>query len=199
MDQEWIGRLIIKFNEKTLESIYKQVQLGQDSKFYSESKVFNLRNDKNFIKIGKGTHIRGELLLFAHGGKIEIGNNSYVGEGTRIWSAEGVKIGDNVLISHNCNIIDTNSHEINYMQRAETFRNMVNNGHAKENNNIVSSSIVIEDYAWLSFNVSVLKGVKIGQGAIIAAGSVVTKDVAEYTLVAGNPAKFIKKLELINS
>ncbi|GIW70458.1 MAG: hypothetical protein KatS3mg101_1205 [Patescibacteria group bacterium] len=54
---------------------------------------------------------------------------------------------------------------------------------------VQTSPIVIEDYAWPSFNVSVLKGVKIGKGAIVAAGSVVTKDVPAWTLVGGEPCQ----------
>ena len=53
----------------------------------------------------------------------------------------------------------------------------------------------IEDCAWICFKASILKGVTIGRGAIVAAGAVVTKDVAPYTMVAGNPARFVKRLE----
>ncbi|MFN7691728.1 MAG: DapH/DapD/GlmU-related protein, partial [Bacteroidota bacterium] len=60
--------------------------------------------------------------------------------------------------------------------------------------NIASKPIVIHDKVWISFNAIILKGVTIGEGAVVAAGSVVTKDVAPYTMVAGNPAKFIKNV-----
>ncbi len=60
--------------------------------------------------------------------------------------------------------------------------------------NIITSPIVIKDYAWISFGSTVLKGVTIGKGAIVAAGSVVTRDVPDWTVVAGNPAKNIKTL-----
>lgn len=55
-------------------------------------------------------------------------------------------------------------------------------------------SIVIEDHVWLSFNVIVLKRVTIGKGTIIASGSMVTKNVESFTMVAGNPAKFVKNI-----
>ena len=54
--------------------------------------------------------------------------------------------------------------------------------------------IRIADKAWLGMNVTVLKGVTIGEGAVVAAGSIVTKDVPPWTLVAGNPARVIKEL-----
>ncbi|MCZ8192279.1 MAG: DapH/DapD/GlmU-related protein, partial [Microcystis sp. LE19-338.1B] len=59
---------------------------------------------------------------------------------------------------------------------------------------IQSAPVVIEDHVWIGFNVGILKGVTIGKGAIIGAGSVVTKDVEPFTVVAGNPAKIIKRL-----
>jgi acetyltransferase-like isoleucine patch superfamily enzyme len=171
------------------------VTIGEKSRFYEEAKVVNLRRDNSCIVIGEGTHIRGELVTFAFGGQIHIGSNTYIGEGSIIRSAEKISIGDNVLISHNCNIIDTDSHEMNYLERASGFKNIVTKGHSKEQGSILCKPIHIADYAWISYNVSILKGVTIGRGAIVGAGSIVTKDVPEFTIVAGNPAKIIRKVE----
>jgi len=163
--------------------------------FYSESEVENQQNNPAKIIVGSNTHVRGRLLIFGYGGKICIGKDSYIGKHSNIWSAEYVCIGDNVLISHNVNIIDTNSHEMNYQERAIAFCELIKHGPPLKNTfNVPASRIIIEDNVWISFNVIILKGVKIGKGAIIAAGSVVTKDVQSFTLVAGNPAIFIKKL-----
>lgn len=177
-----------------IQRCYQAVTIGNKSRFYEEAKVVNLRNDKAAIKIGDGTHIRGELVTFAFGGQINIGSNTYIGERSVIRSAERIDIGSNVLISHNCNIIDTDSHEMNHLERAEGFKNMIAKGHSKQQGNILCKPISIGDYAWLSYNVSILKGVRIGEGAIVGAGSVVTKDVTPFTIVAGNPAKFIKNV-----
>jgi maltose O-acetyltransferase len=54
-----------------------------------------------------------------------------------------------------------------------------------------SGSVSIEDYAWIAARVVILPGVRVGKGAVIGAGSIVTKDVEPMTIVAGNPAKFI--------
>ena len=62
-------------------------------------------------------------------------------------------------------------------------------------NGVKSSPIIISDKVWIGFDVVILKGVTIGEGAIIGARSVVTKDVEPYSIVAGNPAKFIKKID----
>ncbi|MCZ8356643.1 MAG: acyltransferase [Microcystis sp. LE19-388.1G] len=147
--------------------------------------------------MGENTVILGELFLFAHGGKIEIGKNCYIGEKTRIRSANSIKIGNEVMISDDVNIYDTDAHSLNYILRQKEFVEVVilNNliKDAKDVD-IQSAPVVIEDHVWIGFNVGILKGVTIGKGAIIGAGSVVTKDVEPFTVVAGNPAKIIKRL-----
>ena len=164
------------------------------ARFTMTAKVENISKNRDNIIIGENTIIEGRLLTFNYGGKIVIGKNVYVGVGSNIWSGEYVEIGNNVLISHNVNIIDTNSHELNHIERAERYENLIKKGHPKDKASIITGKIIIEDYAWISFGVIILKNVKIGKGAIVAAGSIVTKDVVPYTLVAGNPAIFIKYL-----
>lgn len=161
--------------------------------FHKESKVENNQNSSK-ITVGMGTHIRGQLLLFKYGGEITIGENCYVGESSRIWSAKSIEIGNNVLISHNVNIMDSDSHEIDAFERSSRYKELVEKGLWNEQGNIISSKILIEDYVWVNFNTVILKGVTIGEGAIIGANSVVTKNVKQYTFVAGNPAKFIRNL-----
>jgi acetyltransferase-like isoleucine patch superfamily enzyme len=185
--------LLNKINEFNTNECAKQVSLGAKSSFYGVAKVYNPQNKLDIV-IGNNTHIRGELLNFKYGGKIRIGNNCYVGDGSRIWSGDSITIGDNVLISHNVNIVDTNAHEIDYIERSERYKDLLINGPWETKGIIKTSPILIKDYAWISFGAIILKGVTIGRGAIIAAGAVVTKDVPDYTLVAGNPAKHIKKV-----
>lgn len=112
-----IGDMELKINKLKINRCLEQVTIGEKSKFYEQAEVVNLQQSKTNIKIGTNTHIRGTLLLFAHNGKINIGNNCYIGFGTQVWSANEITIGNDVLISHNCNIIDTNSHEENYLER----------------------------------------------------------------------------------
>ena len=161
--------------------------------FYQESKVYNHKNDKGKIRLGYNTHIRGNLLVFKYGGEIQIGNDCYIGENSNIWSGERITIGNGVLISHNVNIVDTNSHELDSYKRVERYKEVVSIGHWNNKGSIITAPIIIKDFAWISFNAIILKGVTIGEGAVVAAGSVVTKDVPDYTLVAGNPAVFVKK------
>ncbi|MDB9521111.1 acyltransferase [Dolichospermum circinale CS-1225] len=158
-------------------------------------RIHNLSNKPDLISIGSNSVIKGELLIFAHAGQIKIGKDCYVGEGTRIWSANSITIGDRVLISHNVNIHDTNSHSLDTKLRHEHFIKILSYGHPQNNDfDIYSEPLFIEDDVWIGFNSTILKGVKIGRGAIVAAGSVVTKDVPPFLVVAGNPAKIVKEL-----
>ncbi len=190
-----IDELNAKINSNKIAKCEAQVSKQNGSRFYENAIVYNAINDSSKIVIGKNTHIRGELLVFKYGGEIKIGDDSFVGEGSRIWSGDSLIIGNNVLISHNVNIVDSNSHEINHIERAERYIELISNGSWKTKGSIVTSPIIIKDYAWISFGVTILKGVTIGEGAIVAANSVVTKDVPDFTMVAGNPAKEIKKLK----
>lgn len=175
----------------------QKVTMGNHSAFYPEAMVDNFSEDRNKIQIGNDTHIRGELTLYAYSKGIFVGNNSYIGAGSVIRSGDKVSIGDNVLISHNVTIIDSDSHEIEYKERAESYRKLLKEGLPKEKGNVNTAPIVIEDYVWISYNVAVLKGVTIGQGAIIGASSVVTEDIPAFSVAIGNPARVIKYLKEI--
>lgn len=177
-----------------IEQCYKK-SLSNKAIFLEEAEVVNMQDDRTKIVIDEGTHIRGLLLIFKSSGRISIGKNCYIGKGSTLWSADEICIGDNVLISHNVNIIDTNSHEIDYLERSASYQRMLESGHPSSKGNIETKKIRIDDYAWINFNVIILKGVTIGKGAIVAAGSIVTKDVPAFSIVAGNPARVIKILE----
>ena len=183
---KYLIRRIFRFN------IYRKVTTEGEVVFYSSTVVNNFQNNKSKINIGNDSYIRGELQIFSFGGEIKIGGRCFIGEKTRIWASSKIEIGNNVLISHNVHIIDTNVHELNYIERAKGFVEIIYKGHPKLRPNIEDSPIIIGDNVWINFNSIILKGVTIGEGAIIAAGSLVTKDVPPFALVGGNPAKFIK-------
>lgn len=190
--------IISKIIEKTKNywnSLYYRRVSDSDNTviFWFGSRIVNGRTLPEFIKIGSNTVVRGELFVFAHDGCIEIGRDCYIGENTKIWSADEIKIGDQVLISHNVNIHDTNGHPINSTDRHEHFTKILK-GHPKTDIDLISHPIRICSKAWIGFNAVILKGVTIGEGAIVGASSVVTKDVPAWTIVAGNPAKIIREI-----
>jgi acetyltransferase-like isoleucine patch superfamily enzyme len=149
--------------------------------------------DSSAIAIGAHTHIKGELLTFGHGGRITIGDYCYVGEHTHIWSARDISIGNRVMIAHNVNIFDNSTHPIGASERHQQFKNIIASGHPC-NIDLSEQSVRIEDDVWIGCMSIILKGVSIGRGAIIGAGSIVTKNVPPYTIVAGNPASIIREI-----
>jgi len=189
-----IKKIALKLNTIENSANCNKKTKSQGVNFLPEARVNNSKNNPEDITIGIGTYLRGELTTFNFGGNIKIGKNCYIGEGTRIWSGKKVAIGDDVLISHNVNIMDTDSHEVDYLKRAETYSKIVSTGYSFEQGEIKTAAIEIKNHVWIGFNSVILKGITIGEGAIVAAGSVVTKDVAPWTVVGGNPAKFLKEI-----
>jgi acetyltransferase-like isoleucine patch superfamily enzyme len=129
----------------------------------------------------------GELMTFAHGGNISIGEWCYVSAGTRIWSATSIQIHDRVLISHNVNIFDSLTHPLVAQARHKHFKEITTNGHPRQID-LDERPVIIEEDAWIGAGAIVLRGVRIGAEAIVAAGAVVTKDVPSGCIVGGNPA-----------
>ena len=162
--------------------------------FHETARVHTQGLEKERISVGAHTHIRGELTLFGHGGRISLGEYCYVGEQTRIWSAKEVRIGHRVLISHLCTIMDNLTHPLDPAERHQQFRDIITTGHPRDLN-LDEQPVIIEDDALISCHCVVLRGVRIGRGAVIGAGSVVTTDVPPMVIAAGNPAKIIRKLE----
>ena len=109
---------------------------------------------------------------------LKIGNRSGIGEFSEIYG--DVTIGNDVMMGTNC-IIYTQNHNF-----SRTDIPMNRQGASKV------MPVVIGDDVWIGGRVTILPGVKVGTGAVIGAGSVVTKDVPEYAVVAGNPARVIK-------
>jgi acetyltransferase-like isoleucine patch superfamily enzyme len=140
--------------------------------------------------IGINTHIRGELFTFPHAEKMYIGDFCHVGANSRIWAANVIEIGNRVLIAHDVNIFDSNTHPISPKERAAQYVSIITTGHPKQID-LKQSFVKIKDDVWIGAGTIILKGITIGEGAIVGAGSVVTKSVEPYTIVAGNPAQKI--------
>jgi acetyltransferase-like isoleucine patch superfamily enzyme len=143
--------------------------LGDNSVIHEEAEIINNLPDKDKIIIGSNTHIKGQLLTFAHGGRIKIGEYCFVGKNTYIWSAKSIKIGNRVLISHNCNIFDSDTHPLDPKKRHEQCKAIITSGHPAECG-LDEEPVVIEDDAWIAVNSIIFKGVTIGNGAIVGAG-----------------------------
>ena len=112
------------------------------------------------------------------GKNISIGKRCWIQQGCTFFDRGGITIGNDVFIAPKVNLITIN-HDPNPDNRSATY----------------GRPIIIEDKVWIGINSTILPGVRIGYGAIVGANSVVTHDVEPMTVVGGNPAKFIKKIE----
>lgn len=129
-------------------------------------------------QIGKGCRVYGGTEIWFPENLV-LGDNSWLDNGAKIYCVDKITIGSNCVISANA-FLCTASHDIS----SPTFE-------------LVTKQILIGDGAWIASNAIVLPGA-IGEGAVVAAGSVVTKDVEPWVIVAGNPAKEIGKRNLLN-
>ena len=169
---------------------------GDHNPFKAPSEVINLQNDPNKIRIGQNCDLWGELMVLRTGGEIVIGDHTYMGEFNKIWSNAKVTLGNNIMTSHHVYIVDSDFHEMDSDLRVKNFAGSVSNNvdSMASTDHIPKSPVVIEDKVWINFNVSIYKGVTIGEGSVIASNAVVNKDIPPYSLAVGNPARVIKKL-----
>lgn len=184
-----------KKQKKINEFIKKNATIGENTRIFKEATIANNLNDKSKIIIGNNCQLRGELLTFGHGGEIIIGDYTFIGERTKIWSAKKIVIGNRVLISHNVNIHDNNSHSLDANLRHEDYIHISTKGMLLKENNLNEKEIIIGDDVWIGFNSTIMKGVRIGRGSIVGANTIVTKDIPEYVVCVGSPMRIIKYLK----
>lgn len=125
------------------------------------------------IKIGEHSYLHRNCKFF-HVGKLIIGKNSVVNFGCYLDNRRGIKIGNNVGIAH-----DTKIYTLGHNIDSNEFETK-------------GAPVLIEDGAFIFANVLIMPGVTIHKNAVVLPGSVVTKDVAEQSVVGGNPCKFIR-------
>lgn len=143
--------------------------------------------DKGKIVIGNNVFLSGWLI--SDGGKIIVGNNTIINKNTIIRSLNLVKIGKYCDIANDCAIQDHNSRSLDYGERRKYMLT------GKFDEKVLNSPVVIGDDVWIGRRVTILKGVTIGDRAILATNAVITKDVPSSSVAAGNPAKIVKKLD----
>lgn len=199
-----MNRYIKKFKEIILRIIYiKHLKIAKKSKFLLDGKtrfdfendskinidgelitgVHTKKNNKNtYIRLDKNSSIQingkvsifyGTELILNEEAKLIIGNNTFINSNSSIRCKKNIVIGNNCAIAHGVSIMDSNCHKIN--------------GKIKE------EPVIIEDNVWIGANSVILSGVTIGKGSIVAAGTIVNKDVPPHSLVAGNPGKVKKE------
>lgn len=160
---------------KSAKIILNGTIMFSDNDINGSTRQSNLRMDKDSIleiKKNFSIYYGADIILFK-GAKLKLGYG-FFNSNIKIRCHEKIEIGENVAISHDVTIMDSDAHEGLW------------EGYEK------TKPIKIGNHVWIGTRVTILKGVTIGDNAIIAAGSVVTKDVPNNTIVAGVPAKVIK-------
>lgn len=178
------------------------ITLGQGS-FFSEHATLDCRSnaDTPRIEVGKDCLLECNFILEAGESKIKIGNRTYINAGTNLIARSGITIGDDVTIAWGVYLYDHDSHSLDWRERrkdmafelakyrsGETFLT------GRDWSSIRTAPITIGNKVWIGMNAIILKGVTIGEGVIIGAGSVVTMSPPPWTVVAGNPARVVKRL-----
>ncbi len=179
------GCYLIPFKQSVCE-IHKRAQVCLNGRLLlninkikgSRAEMLLKLEDKAILTVnGYATFVYGCDVCVFENAHLTIGNNCFVNAGTDIRCVNSVTIGDGVLIGRKVSIMDSDSHTV-----------VTENGR-----NMLSAPVTIGNHVWIGANAKILKGVAIGDGALVAAGAVVTKDVPPNTIVAGIPAIVIKE------
>ncbi len=156
-----------------------QIELNGKLEFNSGSIINNKRTgilrmdkDSRFIVNGKFQFMYGADILLFSGAELRLGNNSYINSDCKIRCHKRIEIGSDCAISHDFTVMDSDAHFLDMQKKTKPVK--------------------IGNHVWIGTRVTILKGVNIGDGAVIAAGSVVTKDIPAGSLAAGVPAKIIR-------
>lgn len=136
-------------------------------------------------------NIRGVIFTMTPESNIVIGDRVGISSAC-LWAKERITIGNDVNIGGDCLIMDNDAHPHDYLQRRGAYAKEV--GRNEYLKAIPTAPIYIDDDAWIGARCQILKGVHIGARSIIAAGSVVTKDIPADCVAGGNPCKIIMKL-----
>ena len=126
------------------------------------------------VKIGP-LSVVGSLEVNGRGSNLEIGSGCFIGSNVALFLHDQIVLGDNVVINDGC-VFLTGSHDVRDPRWS-----------------LIKAPITVQDYAWVARNAIILPGVTIGYGAVVGAGSVVTKSVPARSVVAGNPARVVSQ------
>jgi len=123
------------------------------------------------------------IVAASPGARLTIGNHTGI-SGATLYCAREISIGDHVTLGVGATIYDTDFHPLDFMDRRYDRKDQ-----------IASAPVRVCDDAWIGANATLLKGVTVGRGAVVAAGAVVTREVPPFALAAGIPARIVRRLE----
>lgn len=185
---------------KLMQHWHSNARIGSEFEIVDNADLFNEAGNPEAVQVGNKVRFSKPIVVCKTGAKFSIGDYSVLQNGVQIRCANHIQIGDFVGVAENVMLIDNNTHPIGIeswirhrVRVAPGGPGYPGNGNGWEESE--SAPIIIKDGVWIGSGARVLKGVTVGEGAIIASNSVVTKNVDAYSVVAGNPAKKVKQLE----
>lgn len=179
------------------------VKIGKASSFMDSARIdCRIDHGKQRVSIGDDCILGCTFVFESDQGFVSIGDRSFINSGTQLISRSKIEIGNDVTIAWGVCVYDHDSHSLDWCARVEDLRCLREDLRAgrdplasKDWSVVHTKPIRICDKAWIGMNAIILKGVTIGEGAVVAAGAVVTKDVPPWTVAAGNPARVVKCIE----
>jgi acetyltransferase-like isoleucine patch superfamily enzyme len=154
--------------------------------------LLDKRSPHSVIQVGDDSLVEGSLVTETDDSRLIVGSNVFVGGATILDCALSITIEDDVLISYRCIISDSDNHSLRYSQRRDDLRAW--RAGTRRWDTTARAPVLIRRGAWIGANSIILKGVTIGEGAIVGAGSVVTHSVPDWAVVGGNPARVLRLL-----
>lgn len=179
-----------------------RIQFGHDMQVYNKLYVGcrwgRVKIGDNFKFTSGGSinpisrNICGAIYTMTPEARIEIGDRVGISSAC-LWAKERITIGNDVNIGGDCLIMDNDAHPHDYLLRRGAYEKEV--GEEEYYRHIPAAPIVIGDDVWIGARCQILKGVHVGARSIIAAGSVVTKDIPADVVAGGNPCRVIKSVK----
>jgi maltose O-acetyltransferase len=126
------------------------------------------------------SHFATSTFVVERGAELVIGDNAFINYGADICARKQISIGESCRIGTHCIIMDSDFHHVELERRDEEPP---------------AAEVVLEPHVWVGNRVTILKGVRIGYGSVVAAGSVVTKSLPPMTVSGGVPARVIRTIE----
>lgn len=158
---------------------HRNIRLGRNVRICHDATLLSWGKEGEQLDVGENTFVASRAILDSAGGALEIGENVYIGPETHIAAQGGCRIGKDTQIAAFCYIIAANH---NFEDRSVPIRLQ----------GYTCKGIEIGEDCWLGAGVKVLDGVKVGRGCVVAAGAIVTKDLPDYAVAAGVPAKVLR-------
>jgi acetyltransferase-like isoleucine patch superfamily enzyme len=187
--KSFIKALLGSLARSRIQCQFASFEVGRASQVY----FWRIRSGKGgHLHIGEQSQVETRLTIEREGASLRIGDRTFIGGG-EISCASRIDIGDDVMIAWNTTIFDHASHSIRFSERVNDVTEWLRG--EKDWSVVNMAPIRIDNKAWIGFGSILLPGVTIGEGAVVGAGSVVTRDVPPWTVAAGNPARVIRELK----